>query len=99
MNGKDRWEIGVARDILAIEARLAALEESSRPVQPATETAAAGAGDPVREGEPQTLPPRETWPAHIRPRDEATAEPPASDGPGDGWRFVNVVGCRWCRER
>jgi hypothetical protein len=98
MNGKDRWEIGVARDILAIEARLRALE-SSRSVQPATETAAAGAGDPVREGEPQTLPPRETWPAHIRPRDEATAEPPASDGPGDGWRFVNVVGCRWCRER
>jgi hypothetical protein len=33
--GKGRWGIGVAADILAIEARLAALE-SSRPVQPAT---------------------------------------------------------------
>jgi hypothetical protein len=24
---------------------------------------------------------------------------PAEAMPGDGWRFVNVVGCRWCRER
>jgi hypothetical protein len=76
MGGSGRWGIGVALDILAIEARLNALEASSRSVQPATETAAAGAGDPEREG-----------------------DPPASDGPGDGWRFVNVVGCRWCRER
>jgi hypothetical protein len=123
---------------------------------PAPPTAAAVANDPVREGEPQTLPPRETWPAHIRSRDEATDEPsadelidsnrdgpgdgyrwldtteivqdgdewkiggqwvrtnrvgkrpwpatrrrvtPAEAVPGDGWRFVNVVGCRWCRER
>jgi hypothetical protein len=65
--GRGRWGIGVAADILAIEARLAALEESSRPVQSAKETAAAAANDPVREGEPA-----------------------ASDGPGDGWRFVNV---------
>jgi uncharacterized small protein (DUF1192 family) len=31
--------------------------------------------------------------------EQAEDAPPASDGPGDGWRFVNVVGCRWCRER
>jgi hypothetical protein len=105
--------------------------ESSRPVQPATETAAAGANDPERDntpaitaedreaimfcvscaqdyrdgldtcdhkgrerwdratkmiqaaanlalrGEPQTLPTRETWPPHIRPRDEQADEPAA----------------------
>jgi len=47
-----RWGIGVAVDILAIEARLAALEQSSRPVQSAPETAAAVANDPERECEP-----------------------------------------------
>jgi len=71
--GSDRWAgrcgIGIASNILAIEARLDALE-SSRAVQPATETAAAGANDPGREVEPQTLPPRETWPHNIRPRGE-----------------------------
>ncbi len=72
-----------------VEADVPGWQEPAVPVVRG-ETAAAGAGDPVREGEPQTLPPRETWPAHIRSRDEATAEPPASDGPGDGWRFVNV---------
>jgi hypothetical protein len=69
--GKGRWGIGVAADILAIEARLAALEESSRPVQSAQETDAAASNDPVREG-----------------------EPPASDGPGDGYRWVRAT---WVR--
>ena len=70
MNGKDRWEIGVARDILAIEARLRALE-SSRSVQPATVSDAQppAANDPVREGEPV-----------------------ASEGPGDGYRWVLATG-------
>jgi hypothetical protein len=66
--GKGRWGIGVAADILAIEARLNALESSS-PVQSAQKTAAAVANDPVREGEPV-----------------------ASEGPGDGYRWVLATG-------
>ena len=51
MGGSGRWGIGVAVDIEAIEARLAALE-SSRSVQSAPETAAAVANDPERGNEP-----------------------------------------------
>jgi len=86
----DGWSIGVAQDILAIEARLAALEESSRAVQSPEETTADVANDPARESNPQTLPPRETWPPHLRPRDEATTVPATDDGPGDGYRWVNT---------
>jgi hypothetical protein len=49
--------------------KLTAALESSRSVQPATETAAAAANDPVREGEPV-----------------------ASEGPGDGYRWVLATG-------
>jgi len=66
MGGSGRWGIGVAVDIEAIEARLAALE-SSRSVHIAPETVAAAANDPEREGEPA-----------------------ASDGPGRGYRWVEV---------
>ena len=51
MGGSGRWGIGVAVDIEAIEARLAALE-SSRSVQIAPETAAEGAKDPERDNTP-----------------------------------------------
>ena len=53
MGGSGRWGIGVAVDIEAIEARLAALE-SSRSVQIAPETAAEGAKDPERDKWPPT---------------------------------------------
>jgi hypothetical protein len=131
--GKGRWGIGVAADILAIEARLAALE-SSRPVQPATETAAAASNDPVRDTEASDGP-GDGWrwvkatgpdgPGEVHGKEDECRdclgiwrqvrhvigrvcdEPctyrrritPAEAMPGDGWRFVNVVGCRWCRER
>ncbi|NDC73044.1 MAG: hypothetical protein EBZ62_06255 [Sphingobacteriia bacterium] len=129
--GSDRWAgrcgVGIAINILTIEARLDALE-SSRAVQSTEETVAEGANDPGRyntpsltdeqreaicfclscaqdyrdglescdnpsreqceratrmiaiagrlavDSKPQTLPPRETWPPHLRPRDEATAD-------------------------
>ena len=66
MGGSARWGIGVAVDIKAIEARLAALE-SSRPVHIAQETAGEGANNPGRE-----------------------SSSPTSDGPGRGYRWVEV---------
>jgi hypothetical protein len=77
--GPDGAVGGIARAVEALvrereEARaevtkLTAALESSRSVQPATETAAAAANDPVREGEPV-----------------------ASEGPGDGYRWVLATG-------
>lgn len=79
MGGSSRWGIGAAADLVAIEARVTALE-SSRAVQSAPEAAAEEANDPGREGD------------HFAAGSEmvGTAVPAASEGFGDGYRWVKV---------